>query len=128
MAILKKNGMEHEAVARMIRLRRLTPFYSIEAWLYQNTIEARRLCATACGRHLEMIKEWEEKGGALDEISKPKEVLCLKDRCSHELASHGFPYEQAFAVGKSYADTVMHLVECDELCAAIVRTYTEENP
>ena len=127
-AILKKNGMADEAVERMRRLRRLTPFYSIEAWLYQNTIEARRFCATACGRHMEMIKEWEEDRGALDEISKPKEVLCLKDRCSHELASHGFPQEQAFAVGKSYADTVMRLIECAELCAAIVRTYTEENP
>ncbi|MEP7127187.1 MAG: hypothetical protein ABJE95_40005 [Byssovorax sp.] len=44
-ASLKKNGIERESAARMSRLRRLTPFYSIEAWLYQNTTEARRLCA-----------------------------------------------------------------------------------
>ncbi len=71
-----------------------------------------------------MIDEWEANRGALDEISKPKEVFCLKDRCNHELASHGFPHEQAFAVGKSYAETVMGLLECADLCTAIVRTYT----
>jgi hypothetical protein len=124
-AILKKNGREHEATARMSRLRRLTPFYSIEAWLYQNTIEARRLCAATCGKHLEVITAWEGNRGALDEISKPKDVLCVKDRCNHELASHGFPQEQAFAVGKSYADTVMRLLECGDLCAAVGRTHAE---
>ena len=124
-AILKKNGLEHEAAARMSRLRRLTPFYSIEAWLYQNTNEARRLCAVACGKHVNMIDEWEAKRGALDEISKPKDLLCFKDRCNCELASHGFPHEEVFSAGKSYAETVMGLIECADLCAAIVRTYTE---
>jgi hypothetical protein len=52
---LAKKGRSVEFTARMTRVRRLVPFYSIEAWVYQNTSVARRLCEEHCGHHLEQM-------------------------------------------------------------------------
>lgn len=121
-AALHKKGISGELAARMDRLRRLTPFYSIEAWLYQNTAEARRLCAASCGRHLDRIAAWEADRGLLDEIRKPKDQLCFQAAHNLRLATAQFPAEEALRVGKSYAASVMHLLDCADLCAALVRT------
>jgi hypothetical protein len=61
--------------------------------------------------------------GALDELDKPKEAICFRDRYNYALASSGFPHEQAFRADKSYAETVMRLLECADLCAAVARTH-----
>lgn len=109
----------------MSRLIRLTPFYSIEAWLFQNTVEARRLCQKSrCGRHLEKIAGWESARGMLDELPKIKDELpCLEDRHNHQLAATSFPYHEAESAGKSYAETVARLRECPDLPAALARTW-----
>ena len=111
--------------AALQRLLRLTPFYSIEAWTYQNTAEARRLCEQNCGRHVDQIKLWENDPGALDEIDKPKDgeaAICLQDRYNLHLATTGFPAERAFEVGKSFTETVMRLLDCKDLCSALHQT------
>jgi hypothetical protein len=115
-------NIEREKAAAMLRLRRLTPFYSIEAWLYQNTAEARRRCANACGRHLERIAAWEADRGLLDELDKPKKQLCLGADHNLGLATSGFPAEDAFKAEKSYFAAVMNLLECVDLSAALERT------
>ena len=115
--------IDRERAAALSRLRRLTPFYSIEAWLYQNTAEARRLCEDSCGRHLERIADWEADRGLLDEIEKPKDELCLQAAHNNYcLATAQFPAEEALRVDKSYAASVMHLLDCADLCAALERT------
>lgn len=111
--------------AALQRLLRLTPFYSIEAWTYQNTAEARRLCEQSCGRHVDAIKRWEDDPGALDEVYQPKdgqEAICLQDRYNLQLATTGFPAERAFDAGKSFAETVERLLACDDLCSALHQT------
>lgn len=110
----------------MSRLIRLTPFYTIEAWLYQNTVEARRLCQkNHCGRHLDKIASWEADRGKLDELSKniKDELPCLKKAHNHHLAATNFPYREVQRVGKSYAETVTRLRECPDLPAALARTW-----
>ena len=69
---LTKKGISHELEGRMKRLYAITPFYSIEAWLYQNTSEALRICDNNCGRHKDQIRSWEADRGSLDEVVSPK--------------------------------------------------------
>lgn len=111
----------------MSRLLRLTPFYTLESWLYQNTVEARRLCQqNHCGRHLDKFASWEANRGKLDELSKDieDELPCLKKAHNHHLAATSFPYREVMSVGKSYAETVTRLRECPDLPAALARTWT----
>lgn len=115
--------VERDKAAAMKRLLRLTPFYSIEAWLYQNTAEAIRLCSARCGRHSAKIKAWEADRGALDEVHKPKDELCLGSEHNQALAGPGFPSEDVYYAGKSYEAAVSKLFECEELLTALSRTY-----
>lgn len=106
----------------MARLLVWMPFYSIEAWLFQNHEEARRLChATGCGRHDETLAEWAQDRGALDEVEKPKEALCFRDRHNLVLAKR-FPAEEVRAAGKSYATVVAALESCPGLADALAHT------
>jgi hypothetical protein len=111
------------AEAALARLLRLTPFRSIEAWLYQNTAEARRLCQVACGRHVAKIDGWAADRGALDELEDPKAELCLESKHHLELAQRAFPADQVFGANKSYATAVVGLLDCADFCAALARTH-----
>lgn len=116
---------EQITIAARTALRKLLPlipFYSIEAWLYQNTSEARRLCATTCGHHLERIDQWDTNPGGLDEIPQPKTQLCLEGRFNRDLAERSFPVERVLTARKSFAETVQRLLACDELCTALAHT------
>ncbi|WP_437735651.1 hypothetical protein [Sorangium sp. So ce1335] len=109
--------------AALTRLLRLTPFRSIEAWLYQNTAEARRLCQATCGRHVEKIDRWASDRGALDELDDPKAELCLGSEHHLDLAQRAFPADEVFRANKSYAAAVIGLLDCSDLCAALARTH-----
>jgi len=109
--------------AALLRLRRLTPFYCIEAWLFQNTIEARRLCLLSCGKHLGELQQWEADRGKLDELDKPKAALpCIETKDHVALASSGYPAREVTEIGKSYAAAVENLRRCRDLRTALVRT------
>jgi hypothetical protein len=110
--------------AALLRFRRITPFYSIEAWLFQNTAEARRLCMATCGKHLDEIQRWETDRGALDEIDKAKDQLpCVETQQHVALAGSAFPAREVFAAGKSYAAAVDNLRRCRDLRSALIRTH-----
>jgi hypothetical protein len=66
----------------------MVPFYSIESWLLQATSTARKLCASHPNAHetLERLAEWERDRGLLDEVVKPKEATCLRDKHNAALA------------------------------------------
>ncbi len=71
----------------MLRIQLLLPYYSIEAWLLQNTQVGQELCKKHHGgRHLDDFRGWEAERGRLDEIEKPKERACIGDRFNRELA------------------------------------------
>ncbi len=108
------------------RLLLLVPYYSIEAWLFQHTSEARKLC---CGEHHASIVEWERDRAMLDELEKPKEALpCLRSKTDEHptLAGRGFPANEVYAAGKSYAAAVDALKACPALVTAIERTWNPD--
>jgi hypothetical protein len=116
---------EARATQRMSRLKTVVPFYSIEAWLFQNTREAVRLCeAHSSGRDAEQFRKWEQDRTALDEVLKPKEQVCLGAKHNLELATNGFPAREVHSAGKSFAGVVEALNQDVELREALSRTYT----
>lgn len=125
----KPQRPESTSEERIKRLRLLMPFYSIEAWLYQNTGEAIRLCLEeGCKQCRPKLEVWEKSRASLDEVPQPKKALCLRDRYNKHLASSGFPASAAYEAGASFTQAVLGLLECNELLAALERTYTPEPP
>lgn len=130
----KKEGRKPDTAAlaaqakrHMERLKQIVPYYSIEAWLFQNTSEAIRLCETHYNRRdVEQFQKWEQDRPALDEVPQPKKFVCLGAKHNLELASQGFPAREVRGAGKSF-DAVAHALSQDaELCEALRRTYTCE--
>ncbi|HEX5744691.1 MAG TPA: hypothetical protein VFZ09_00530 [Archangium sp.] len=112
------------ADARMARLKTVVPFYSIEAWLFQNTREAIRLCKERYGgRDVEQFNAWAQDRTMLDEVLKPKEAVCLGAVHNLELASTGFPAREVRAAGRSFTAIVEALSQDSELREALARTY-----
>ena len=98
------------------RLQLLTPFYCIEAWLYQNTEQAITLCIRHYqGRHRDRFEQWGQDRELLDEVVKPKEQVELAGKHNCELAKQGFPSQAVYAAGKSFAATVDRLKACQGL-------------
>lgn len=123
---LEAKGRTGELGSIMSRLCVLVPFYSIEAWLFQNTDELSRLCQASCGRHLDRIASFAANRGLLDELTgdaQPKNQLpCIDTDLYFALASRAYPSGAVFDANKSYAAAVMGLLECDALGAALART------
>jgi hypothetical protein len=112
------------AEERMSRLKMVVPFYSMEAWLFQNTREAIRLCEERYGgRDIGRFQAWAEDRTALDEVPRPKEAVCLGAIHNLELATQGFPAREVRAAGSSFAAVVEALTEDSELREALARTY-----
>ena len=117
--------IEAHADARVTRLKTVVPFYSIEAWLFQNTREASRLCQERYGgRDVEQFQAWAQDRTALDEVLKPKEAVCLGAAHNLDLASTGFPARDVRAAGTSFTAVVEALNQDTELREALARTYT----
>jgi hypothetical protein len=120
---LDEDALARAKEAALARLLRLTPFWCIEAWLYQNTALVHRLCEERCGAHLDQIKSWREDRGALDELPTPKKAICLGSQHNVDLARIHYPAKDVFDADKSYAAAVMSLLDCPDLCAALERTW-----
>lgn len=121
---LKQPPDSNASSERMKRLRLLVPFYSIEAWLYQNTREARRLCEEeGCKQCPAKIVLWEKNRASLDEVTQPKGELCFQDKHNAHLATSGFPAREVFEAEASFTRAVEGLLECDELTTELERTY-----
>lgn len=113
-----------EAVSECVRrLVPLVPFYSIEAWLFQNTQIARERCEEGCGAHLDVIDAWRRDRALLGEISQPKEALCFRDRHNLALAREQFPADDVFKrEGQSFEAAVLSLLEVPGLQQCLERT------
>jgi hypothetical protein len=109
-----------EASRLLGRLRLVMPYYSIEAWLYQNIDVALALCRQHHrGEHVERFESWKDNRHEIDELVKPKETVCLRSEHNKELAEAGYPARVAYEVKTSFAAAVDLLRECEELCAAL---------
>lgn len=111
---------------RMSRLCLLTPYYSIEAWVYQNTRHAIRLCQEHYkGADVERFTEWQDRRELVDEVEQIKEAVCLKSMHNLELARSAFPHRDAYQAGTSFAAAVDALRACPGLQEDLARTWQD---
>lgn len=117
---LAKKERQGEEDAIMSRLCLLSPYYSIEAWLYQNTYVAKALCHKHYGgRDVELFEKWEANRALLDDVKRPKEETCLRAKHNRELAELNFPAEPVYYAAASFTESVNRLMACAALCAAL---------
>jgi hypothetical protein len=107
------------------RLLPLVPYYSVEAWLLQNTYKARLICEEEHGdpSHLSTFDSFRADRGSLDELMKPKEATCLGAKHNLALAAEYFPAPEADAVDKSFHAAVETLRACPDLVAVLAETH-----
>jgi hypothetical protein len=118
-----KDDAQALVAERLGRICPVTPYYSIEAWLYQNTARARELCQQGCGKHVAVIDQWERDRASLDEIRKPK-LGCAK--IHNDLLAESFTAALAdilYALGKSFHHTVKRLQSCPGIAQALRATW-----
>jgi hypothetical protein len=122
--LLMKQGRTEDKAEVLSRLCLLSPYYSIESWLLQNTVVARNLCRKHHrGRDVGKFDKWEQNRGLLDDVYQPKNATCLGAGRNHELASTGFPSRAVYAAGKSFKESVDRLRACHPLVAALLATH-----
>ena len=121
--MLIDRGLPEEACqAALARLVLVMPFWSIEAWCYQNTDVAIRLCHEHhSGADVSLFQRWQQDRTALDDVPKPKDTACLRDRHNRELSSQGFPADDVYLAGTSFAAAVDALASIPDLRAALTR-------
>ena len=129
---LRERNLPLDDAAMGTYLRRIcavVPFYSIESWLYQNTEQACRMCQQRCGKHVQLIRQWERNRELLDEVVKPKQQLCigseenraLAETLTHQLADDLYLLEQSFHA------TVERLQSCPGLADALRATWADDS-
>jgi hypothetical protein len=129
LAETRSQGLAGEMPAHTPDMQQLVlavPYYSIEAWLFQNIELAKELCTNhpRCrGAHIPLLEGWARDRGSLDEVLQPKEAICFRDGHNRELAGAGFPTEAVYDARKSFAETVDGLLECPMLLAALDATH-----
>lgn len=126
--ILSKFYTHADLDERLRRYLLLVPYWELEAWLYQNTEVALRLCLAhpSCrGSHAALLQEWREDRQRLDDEEHPEERLrpCVGKEHNETLASGGFPAREVAAAGTSFAAAVENFFECPPLLDALARTY-----
>ncbi len=105
------------------RLVLWVPFYSIEAWLYQNTGVAIPLCKEHHrGTDVAKFETWRKDRGLLDELTGTKLKSCLGSDFNLEL-TQGFPTKEVYEVGKSFSEAVDSFRDCSELMKSLSATH-----
>jgi hypothetical protein len=120
---LRQSGRA-ERVPTLSQLLLMVPYYSIEAWLFQNTEAGRRLCREngGCrGEHVPLFDRWEEDRASLDEEEKPKDQVCFKGRHNHRLAE-GLDVDAVYYTERSLHAAVEDLLENEPLRSALAST------
>ena len=114
--VLAAQRLPREEIAkRMGRLVECVPFYSVEAWIYQATERAIQLCQERYrGADAGRFREWGADRTRLDEVPKPKEETCLRDKHNDELGRH-VPVWEVVQAGRSMTWFVWCLHACGDL-------------
>ncbi len=103
----------------LTRLVECVPFYSVESWTYQATDRAVELCQANCsGAHVATFQSWAANRAALDDVSKPKDSCCLKDRHNDDLGDRVQVWEVVGA-GRSLTAFAWNLYACVDLRPAL---------
>lgn len=117
---MQTRARDLEAVLRVIdeRLLLIVPFYSIEAWLFQNTEAAIALCP-AGHPDIAKLRAWAADRGLLDELEKPKGEMAFRSRHNLALAKQDYPLHAVLAARKSLAQTLDRISGCAPLQAVL---------
>lgn len=109
----------HDALGR---LHAIVPFYSIEAWLFQNERVGCRLARDAGtdADHARFVA-WAEDRTLLDDVHRPKEQVSFGAQHNAAL-TRGFPAVAVRAAGRSFAEVVERLSDDGALRAALAGT------
>jgi hypothetical protein len=122
--LLKKQGRIKDKASVLSRVCLLSPYYSIESWLLQNTVVAKSLCHKHHrGRDVDKFEKWEQDRTLLDDVPKPKKETCLGASHNHELASTHFPAQAVHDAGRSFSESADRLRACAPLLAALAATH-----
>lgn len=122
---LSESEAEEVIAEAMPKLVKVVPHYSIEAWCFQHTALARRICAgLQQASPCRQCDDWEADRGLLDELEKPKEKCCLYSDHNQTLAGAGFPRDEAFNADKSFASVAHTMCDCSALTSALRETYS----
>lgn len=114
---------------RLERIREVVPYYSIESWLYQNTARLGELCRAGCGKHLDLIEQWQADRTLLDEVRKPKDRICIGSTRNRDLAE-GIKRRIAKEIQgaqRSFHATVERLQSCPGLREALRATWADDS-
>lgn len=111
----------NEAIRRYLgRLILIMPYYTLEAWLYQNTDVALRLCQEKYqGRDVRKFLDWQNDRAKLDEGGAEDLRVCLGKKHNLELASSGYPAGAVYDARASFHAAASALGACAELQAAL---------
>lgn len=123
---LRQSGRDAGEIS-LSQLLLLLPYYSIEAWLFQNAQTGRRLCQEneACGgKHVELFDGWEKDRTVLDDEVKPKELVCFRSKHNRDLAS-GLDVDAVYYAERSLYATVEELMASAPLVRALAATRPE---
>lgn len=125
---LSKFYSDSEIEERLRRYLVLVPYHELEAWLYQHTDVALRLCREhpACrGRHAALLADWKANRGLLDERDDLEGCLqpCVGKHHNEDLAGPAYPIKDVVDAEKSLAAAVQNFFECTPLLDALGRTY-----
>ena len=99
---------------RIDDLVEVTPFYSIEAWTYQSTSQAQKLCKGHGGSCQSLLGQWGQNRHELDEVIKVKDQICFKGKHNADLARH-IPSRNVVALRKSFTELVRRLASRPQL-------------
>lgn len=104
-----------EVARRLGRLIECVPFYSTETWTHQATARAIEICrAEHRGADVDKFIQWAADRTKLDEVWKPKEATCLRDKHNEDLAKH-VPVGEVVQAGRSMTWFVWALHACRDL-------------
>lgn len=115
-----------EIDARMQFFVAVHPFREIEAWLFHNFDELRRICARRGMPVPARVDVWEAQGEALEEEEHPKERMPFKAEHNRDLAENAFPADRLHSLGSSFHAAVRALEQCAPLRRALESTYAAE--
>lgn len=120
----RQTGRPIEGAFSLAQLLVMVPFYSLEAWVFQNTQLCRRLCEeheTCKGKHAALFEAWQKDRTALDDILGPKEKICFGGKHNHRLAE-SLDVDTVYYAERSLYETVNDFMRRPPLVRALALT------
>jgi hypothetical protein len=119
--LTQKKGQQAADLASQ-RLLEIAPYYCVESWTYQNSVEARKILheRNAAQKEHNLLTEWETDPKILDEVLTPwAELASLNKRHNVRLLSIAFPADKLERADMSYSACLWQLLMTNSLVNAL---------